>query len=320
VLVVDKPRGWTSHDAVLRVRRALRMREVGHTGTLDPMATGVLVLAIGEATKLVPWLTAKPKVYETSLALGIETDTLDADGREVRRAEIDPALLAALGNAIAGAALSAIEVALDRERARTLQVPPAYSAIRAGGERAFVRARRGEDVALPARPVTVYRLDLVAWSREPPSLSLSLEVSKGYYVRALARDLAEALGTVAHLSRLHRTRAGAFTNMEAVSPDAPADVLLSAVIPIAVAATRSLPPARLTDDGVRDARHGRPIAPADITASSHEPSAWLDSNGVLVAVGTIDETGRGTVLRGFREATASSSSPASSCPSSPELP
>jgi tRNA pseudouridine55 synthase len=317
VLVVDKPCGWTSHDVVLRVRRALRVREVGHTGTLDPMATGVLVLAIGEATKLVSWLTAKPKMYDASLALGIETDTLDAEGREVRRAEIDPALLVAFEEPIGATAVPALEVALDHERARTLQVPPAYSAIHAGGERAFVRARRGEDVTLPARPVLVHRLDLAGWSREPPRLSLSLEVSKGYYVRALARDLAQALGTVAHLDRLRRTRAGAFTNAEAVSPEAPADVLRSAMIPMVIAATRSLPPARLSDEGVRDARHGRPIAPADIVASSREPSAWLDSNGVLVAVGVVDETGRGTVLRGFREAMASSSDP---CRSRPELP
>jgi tRNA pseudouridine55 synthase len=320
VLVVDKPRGWTSHDAVLRVRRALRVREVGHTGTLDPMATGVLVLAIGEATKLVPWLTAKPKVYEASLTLGIETDTLDADGREVRRVEIDPTLLAALAEPAGAAVTPALAVALDGERARTLQVPPAYSAIRAGGERAFVRARRGEDVALPARPVTVHRLEVTTWSREPPTLSLSLEVSKGYYVRALARDLAEAVGTVAHLCRLRRTRSGAFTTEEAVSPEAPADVLRSAMIPMVLGATRSLPPARLSEEGVRDARHGRPVAPADIEASSREPSAWLDSNGDLVAVGAIDETGRGTVIRGFREATASSSAPSDPSRSSPELP
>jgi tRNA pseudouridine55 synthase len=229
-------------------------------------------------------------------------------------------LLVAFEDPTGATVVPTLEVALEQERARTLQVPPAYSAIHAGGERAFVRARRGEDVTLPARPVLVHRLDLAGWSREPAGLSLSLEVSKGYYVRALARDLAQALGTVAHLCSLRRTRSGEFTNAEAVSPEAPADVLRSAVIPIAIAATRSLPPAHLNDEGVRDARHGRPIAPADITASSREPSAWLDSNGALVAVGVVDETGRGTVLRGFREATASSSAPSTPSRPSPELP
>lgn len=307
VLVVDKPRGWTSHDAVLRVRRALRVREVGHTGTLDPMATGVLVLAVGEATKLVPWLTAQSKMYETSLALGIETDTLDADGREVRRAAVDPAILVALGDAAELLRLPAMAAALDRERARGEQVPPAYSAIHTAGERAFVRARRGENVVLPPRPVRVHRLVLAGCEREPPGLALSLEVSKGYYVRSLARDFAEALGTVAHLTSLRRTRSGAFEASEAVAPDAPIEVLREALVPVALAATRSLPVARLTDAGVRDARHGRPVSPADIAVSTADPSAWLDGGGALVAVGKLDEAGRGAVVRGFRDATIAAS-------------
>ncbi|MDP9036068.1 MAG: tRNA pseudouridine(55) synthase TruB, partial [Myxococcota bacterium] len=156
VLVVDKIRGPTSHDVVGLVRRALRVREVGHTGTLDPMATGVLVLALGEGTKLVPWLTAHEKTYLATVTLGIETDTLDADGREVRRSEPSARLREALASfrSSTGPVAAVLREALEREQSRCWQVPPAFSAIRQGGERAYVRARRGEATDLPARAVT----------------------------------------------------------------------------------------------------------------------------------------------------------------------
>ncbi|HVJ94972.1 MAG TPA: tRNA pseudouridine(55) synthase TruB, partial [Labilithrix sp.] len=134
VLVVDKPRGPTSHDVVARVRRALKTRHVGHAGTLDPMATGVLVVAVGEGTKLVPWLTADDKTYEATIRLGIETDTLDAEGRETARVPITGELARAVDAWKVGAEL--LEAALAAERSRTAQVPPAFSAIRIGGQRA----------------------------------------------------------------------------------------------------------------------------------------------------------------------------------------
>jgi tRNA pseudouridine55 synthase len=299
VLVVDKARGPTSHDVVARVRRALRIREIGHAGTLDPMATGVLVLALGEATKLVPWLTAHDKAYETEIALGVQTDTLDAEGREVIRATLGTGLLEALSQPCDRESSPLLNAALEAERMRTTQVPPAYSAIRTQGERAFVAARRGAIPVLAPRPVHVARLDLLAWGSDPAFLSLAVEVGKGYYVRALARDLATALGTVGHVTRLRRLRSGPFVIDEAVAVDAPPDHLRARIQPIAAAAGRALALGKLTEAGTCDARHGRPVRPYDIDAPLPGPCAWLDPGGGLVAVGEVDEAGRGRVLRGF---------------------
>jgi tRNA pseudouridine55 synthase len=295
VLVIDKPRGPTSHDVVARLRRALGVREIGHAGTLDPMATGVLVIAIGEATKLVPYLTAHRKAYEATVALGIETDTLDAEGRETKRAPLARAPDA-----------HAIESALAMERARTSQTPPAFSAIRKSGERAHERARRGEDVELAPRPVAVHDLrllEIVDDENKLPKLAIALEVSKGYYVRALARDLAERLGTVGHLTALRRTRSGPFTASEALPESTPPDELLARIIPLAHAAARALPTARLTASAVRDARHGRAVRAEEIEPRDEPgPHAWLDESGALVAIGeviiTADGSLSGRVLRG----------------------
>jgi tRNA pseudouridine55 synthase len=289
VLVIDKPRGPTSHDVVARVRRALATREVGHAGTLDPMATGVLVVAAGEATKLVPWLTAHRKEYEATVALGTETDSLDADGRETRRAPPDAGLLDALSESRGPSIAPRLRAALEAELARTQQVPPAFSAIQQGGERAHARARRGETVELAPRDVRVHRLELLACSQEPPWLAVRVEVDKGYYVRSLARDLAAALGTLGHLTSLRRTRSGCFTLDEALPLDTPPDEL----------AARALPVARLTAVGARDARYGRAVQPGDLDAPAPGPCAWLDAGDALVAVGEVGTDGKGRVLRGF---------------------
>jgi tRNA pseudouridine55 synthase len=298
VLVVDKPRGPTSHDLVTRVRAVLGTRRVGHAGTLDPMATGVLVVAIGEATKLVPWLTAHAKSYEATLALGVETDTLDAEGRVVRSVEPSATLREALKAKCPVSDHALVRTALERERARTEQVPPPYSAIRSEGERSFVRARRGETRELRARAVAVHRIDVVGWSADPPTLDISLDVDKGYYVRALARDLAKALGTVAHVTRLRRTRSGCFGIEHAVPMDSPLDMLRSRVEPLASAAARALPTATLTAEASRDVRHGRVVV---LGATKPGVHALFDPTGQLVAVGLVDAEGRTRVLRGFME-------------------
>jgi tRNA pseudouridine55 synthase len=300
LLVIDKPRGPTSHDVVMRLRRALRVREVGHAGTLDPMATGVLVVAVGEATKLVPWLTGHDKAYEASIALGVETDTLDADGRETAREPLGDALSGALAEARPGDALpELLAAAFASERTRIRQDPPVFSAVKTGGERAYAMARRGEAPALDARPVRVDRLALVSCTADPPALHVSLDVAKGYYVRALARDLARALGTVGHLTALRRVRSGPFACDEAIFPDAPAEDLVRRLEPLPRAAARTLPVSTLTDAGAEHARHGRPVGPGDIATAGPGPSAWLDGRGLLVAVGEVDGAGRGRVLRGF---------------------
>jgi tRNA pseudouridine55 synthase len=299
VLVIDKPRGPTSHDVVRRLRRALGVRAIGHAGTLDPMATGVLVAAVGEATKLVPWLTAHDKGYEATIALGVETDTLDAEGVEVRRVPPSAPLLDALeAHTAEGSPL--LRAAFEEERARTLQSPPAYSAIRTDGQRAFARARRGERVEVQPRPVIVRRLELLASSAEPPAMKVAIDVGKGYYVRALARDLASALGTVGHLTALRRTYSGCFVIGEAQDLEAPAETLRAAVEPLAQAAARALPVVRLTETGARDAHHGRAVLATDLQGdvSPFTPTAWLDGEGRLIAVGQL-EGDHGRVLRGF---------------------
>jgi tRNA pseudouridine55 synthase len=303
VLVIDKPLGPTSHDVVARLRKVLRTRAVGHAGTLDPMATGILVVAVGEATKLVPWLSSATKAYEATVTLGVETDTLDAQGREVRREAVPPEVLDALASTASWGSSPVVRRALGGELARTSQVPPAYSAIRADGVRAFVLARRGEAPEMAPREVRVASLEIVGCRGEPAEVDLTMEVSKGYYVRSLARDFARSLGTVGHLSRLRRTRSGCFTMGEAVPLERTAAELHAHMVPLRRVAARTLAVARLTETGVRDARFGRVIAPGDLQTASppNVPCAWLDANEALVAVGRVDEAGCGHVIRGFVE-------------------
>jgi tRNA pseudouridine55 synthase len=304
VLVIDKPRGPTSHDVVAKLRRALGTREIGHAGTLDPMATGVLVVAVGEGTKLAPYLSAADKAYEATVSLGIETDTLDADGRETRRAPVSADVRAALVMPASPVA-PLLEEAFAVERARTLQTPPSYSAIQKDGKRAYDLARRGEAQELAARPVRMSTLTLLGAGADAGSgeawMTLSVEVGKGYYVRALARDLAASLGTVGHLTTLRRTRSGCFTLDEAVPLDTPSDELAARVLPLDHAAVRVLPVARLTAVGARDARFGRAVRAPDLDGGAADggASAWLDPDGVLIAVGMRLDDGTGKVVRGF---------------------
>ena len=299
--MVDKPRGPTSHDVVMRLRRALGTREIGHAGTLDPMATGVLVLAVGEATKLVPWLAGQNKAYRATVALGIATDTLDAEGHETERAPLDVPLLRELDPATEWAACPKIGLALEQERVRTSQIPPAYSAIKKDGMRSYERARKGDSVELAPRDVRVRRIEVEGRSRDPARLELVLDVSKGYYVRSLARDLARALGTVGHLTALRRTHSGCFSLEDAAPLDAPRDALLTRLSTLPDVAARVFPVVRMTHAGAEDARHGRPVRLEDAPGATDEPSAWLDPAGRLVAIGAITPAGA-RVLRGFRPA------------------
>jgi tRNA pseudouridine55 synthase len=300
VLVIDKPRGPTSHDVVARLRKTLGTREVGHAGTLDPMATGVLVVAIGEATKLSPYLTAAAKTYEATLALGVGTDTLDAEGRETARGPVPDAVRAALEGLGGGDVPEVLAAALAAETARTSQIPPQYSAIKQGGVAAHEKARRGETSELEAREVRVHAMSLLDGGVEPaPYLALSLHVSKGYYVRALARDLAAALGTFAHLTALRRVASGNFTLAEALPIDTSGEELEARIVPLARAAERALPTVTLGDLAVREARFGRPVPLEGGTEMEPGPYAWLDAQGDLVAIGERDEAGVGRVLRGF---------------------
>jgi tRNA pseudouridine55 synthase len=286
LLVIDKPAGMTSHDVVARVRRVLGTRTVGHAGTLDPMATGVLLILVGEATKLSQFLTLEEKSYLAEVRFGRSTDSLDADGSTVEESPL-PA---------GGVSRDALERALEAERGRTLQVPPAVSAIKVAGVRSHRLARRGEAPEHEPRAVRVISMVLTGCAEDTATLELT--VSKGYYVRALARDLGAALGIPAHLGTLRRTRSGGFDATEALPLPLPAD---ATPVPVLEVARRCLPIHQLTDVGGRRATLGQTLLPEHFAGdppSRERPSAWLSPDGTLVAVG--EQRGEELrVLRGF---------------------
>ncbi|WP_224245424.1 tRNA pseudouridine(55) synthase TruB [Hyalangium gracile] len=197
VLVIDKPSGPTSFDVVRQVRALLKVKKAGHTGTLDPMATGVLPICLGEATKVAGLITESDKAYEATVRLGVETDTQDAQGKVTAEAPVPP-LNAAL-----------LETALAPFRGTFEQVPPMYSAVRVAGKRLYELARAGEEVERASRQVTVYELTLRDFSSN--QLKLTVRCSKGFFVRTLAYDIGRALGCGAHLEALRRTVSGPFT-------------------------------------------------------------------------------------------------------------
>jgi len=202
ILNVDKPVGWTSFDVVAFVRHRTQVRRVGHAGTLDPAATGVLPLLLGQATRLAEYLVDATKVYEATIELGLETDTYDAEGEVLRRADA------------AGVSRESVEVALFRFRGEIDQAPPPYSALKREGVPLYKRARRGEDVQTAPRRVRADRLDIISY--EPPVLRVEVECGKGFYVRSLAHDLGAALGVGGCLVALRRARVGPFRVEDAV--------------------------------------------------------------------------------------------------------
>jgi tRNA pseudouridine55 synthase len=292
LLVVDKPKGLTSHDVVAQARRLFGERAVGHAGTLDPMATGVLVLLFGEACKLSGHLTGQDKTYQATVQFGASTDSLDADGRTLETRDLPDSF----------PEQAKLDRALDVERARTEQVPPAVSAIHEKGERAHVRARRGETVLLAPRPVRVSELRELR--REPRAVCVEVRAAKGYYVRALARDLGVSLDTPAHLSALRRLASGPFTLAEAVPwPQSAAPPLT----PVAEAARRALPVTALTSEAVTPARQGKLLGAEQASASCLEQlSAWISPEGELVALGLSLLDGTHRVVRGFVSTAAAS--------------
>ena len=254
LIAVNKPCGMTSHDVVSRVRRALGERRVGHAGTLDPDASGVLVVGVGQGTRLMGQLTLDRKSYVGLVAFGAETDTDDAAGSVVRTAEV-PAWLADHERAAA-----CVEALVGEHE----QVPPAYSAISVDGVRSYARARAGEAVELAARPVTIFGASLIAvqGGAEAPSWLCSFDVSKGCYIRSIARDLGRAQGSAAHLAALQRTSSGVVGMGDCVTIEE-----LDAQGP-ALVAERSLDPVRalglpvrvLSDAEAQDVACGRRIA------------------------------------------------------------
>ncbi len=297
VLVIDKPAGMTSHDVVARVRRAAGQRSVGHAGTLDPMASGVLVVLLGEATKLTPWVTADDKTYRCTVQLGVETTSGDADGEVTTTVPLAPELRDALERASRGEAAPDVARALETERTRIAQVPPSISAIHVNGERAYERVRRGEVVVLDPRVVAVHALDASTFDAAQGCITCTLHVSKGYYVRAFARDFAAQLGTVAHLTVLRRLASGAFPIDDALALEGLSrDAVEGRLLPCNVAAARVLPTLNLAANDVVRARQGKRFPWPEGLGDG--PHAWLDDAGMLVAVGEARE-GLACVTRGF---------------------
>ena len=275
LLVVDKPAGWTSHDVVARARRLCATRRVGHAGTLDPMATGVLVLGVGRATKLLTHLVGADKEYLATVVLGASTVTDDAEGEVLAEAPAE-AVAALTPQRLAGAV-----AALTGE---IRQVPSAVSAVKVDGRRAYARVRAGEDVVLAARPATVGAFDVLAVrpGERRWEVDVRVAVSSGTYVRALARDAGAALGVGGHLSALRRTRVGPYgldraRTLEQLEADGAAGHLLG----LADAASAAFPVWRPDAEQARRLGHGQRLAPLGLAPGL---TAAVDPDGHLVAL------------------------------------
>jgi len=275
ILLVDKPGGITSHDVVARARRALGTRKIGHAGTLDPMATGLLILGAGPATRLLTYIVGLDKTYEATIRLGVSTDSDDADGAVTARA--DAAALAAVTPAD-------VSAGIGRLTGEISQVPSTVSAIKVGGKRAYDLARAGEEVVLKSRVVTVSRFALERVRTVDAGLDLDVVVdcSSGTYIRALARDLGADLGVGGHLTALRRTRIGPFEVSDAVTEIA-SDAPLRAPAEVAAAVLGALP---VTLDEARDLRHGKRLVggAARLEGLRTATPAAIDPKGRLVGI------------------------------------
>ncbi|WP_309065215.1 tRNA pseudouridine(55) synthase TruB [Microbacterium sp.] len=273
ILLIDKPGGLTSHDVVARIRRAFGTRKVGHAGTLDPMATGLLVVGVEGATRLLTYIVGADKTYTATIRLGQSTTTDDAEGE----------IVATAGDA----AWTAVDEDAIRSGIRQLtgaiaQVPSSVSAIKIDGRRAYDRVRAGEDVQLAARRVTVSRFDVLDIRRGDGVLDLDVIVdcSSGTYIRALARDLGAALAVGGHLTALRRTRVGGFDIADAAGLD---DLAHATMLDPAEAAARVMPVLRVSADEARDLRHGKRLHGQAARLTAAEVAA-VDPDGLLVGI------------------------------------
>ena len=294
LVIVDKPGGMTSHDVVARVRRLAGTKKVGHAGTLDPMATGVLVVGVEKATRLLGYLVLTEKEYAATIRLGQSTSTDDAEGEITGTASAADVSAETLHQAVAGLV------------GEILQVPPAVSAIKVGGQRAYKLTRAGAAPELAARPVTVYEFTVTALRREGGMVDVDATVrcSSGTYIRALARDLGAALGTGGHLTRLRRTRVGEYGVQDARTLEQLADRF--EVLPLAQAASAAFPRRNLSAEEARRLANGGRLAaqagagtpvgagtPAD--AGAQAPTAAFAPDGTLIAL-VAEESGQAKPL------------------------
>lgn len=242
ILNIDKPGGMTSHDVVNRVRRIVGIRRVGHAGTLDPLATGVLLVGVGQATRLIEYLVGQPKTYVTTIRLGQTTDTYDAEGKVVAERPFH-------------GTQTDIENALSAFRGEIQQHPPMYSAIKQNGQPLYKLARQGVEVERPLRAVTIYQLDLLNW--QPPYLELSITCSAGTYIRSIAHDLGTLLACGGHITSLRRTAIGVFTTANGVAlADLNNDNWTQFVLPLDTA-VHHLPQLHTTAVAAQDLQNGK---------------------------------------------------------------
>jgi tRNA pseudouridine55 synthase len=266
ILVIDKPAGMTSHDVVARVRRIFQTKKVGHAGTLDPDATGLLILGLGNATRLLSFAQDGPKRYLATASFGTTTSTQDASGDviETKPVNVDR-------NAVERAALAFVG---DIE-----QIPPMVSAVKVGGERLYKKARRGEEVERKPRPVTIHTLSVTGFSAEPPEANLDVTCSPGTYIRTLVHDIGQSLGCGGHLKGLRRVEAAGFSEEDAVSLDDVSTVDLRPALQI----LRSLPRLDIDQQARGLVSDGRPLPLPDIDLAKGDLVAIV-GEGSLMAI------------------------------------
>ena len=215
---INKATDMTSHDVVKTIRKLLKQKRVGHAGTLDPAASGVLPICVGQATRLAEYLSESGKAYSAEIVFGIVTDTYDSEGSVVRTANVE------------NLSLVQIEEALQHFTGPQMQLPPRYSAIKLQGQPAYKRVRAGEEISLAPRPIVIFQLNIIDW--HPPRLTLAIECSKGTYIRSLAYDLGEYLNCGAYLNKLVRTRSGPFTLSDSITLEQLADAATSGTVEV----------------------------------------------------------------------------------------
>ncbi|GAB1816852.1 tRNA pseudouridine(55) synthase TruB [Herbidospora sp. RD11066] len=273
IIIIDKPSGWTSHDVVAKMRGIAGTRKVGHAGTLDPMATGVLVVGVEKATRLLGHLALTEKVYEATMRLGVSTNTDDAEGEETGRAS--------------AAAVTADDVhkGVEALTGLIMQVPPQVSAIKVNGERAYKLARQGEEVELQARPITVYSFEVTSVALgEHVDVTAVIRCSSGTYIRSLARDLGNGLGVGGHLTALRRTRVGPYTAESAKTLEELQKECV--ILPIADAVSQAFPRRDVTEEEARLVSHGGRLKAAGL---GEGPIGVFAPGGELLAL--VEEKG-----------------------------
>ncbi len=279
ILNINKALGMTSHDVVAKVRKIIQQKRVGHTGTLDPAASGVLPICVGQATRVAEYLSESGKAYQAEITFGVVTDTYDSEGSIIRMADTSTLTMAQ------------IETVLPRFLGAQRQLPPRYSAIKIQGQPAYKRARAGEEITLEPRLVEIYRLQVVDWQH--PQLTLSIECSKGTYIRSLAYDLGEVLGYGAHLTALIRTRSGPFVladsmTLEQLSTATMQGAMESYLLP-ADSALRHYPALLLDDVTAAHVLHGNAFQyQVQTSQTTAELARVYDSRGQFLAIAIWD--------------------------------